>query len=111
MSCNFLFIYKEWDISWIGKFGYADGYYTLTHNASYTTPCEGYLLIQSGSDAGSAAVVNVYDSNNVQLMRAFTVTPVSNGGSNQSIYIKKGAKLWVERLDNGCAVGFYKMHS
>ena len=44
-------------------------------------------------------------------MRAFTVTPVSNGGSNQSIYIKKGAKLWVERLDNGCAVGFYKMHS
>ena len=43
------------------------------------------------------------------MFRVFSVTPISNGGSCQAFYLKKGAKLIPERIDSQAGAWFYKL--
>ena len=83
-----------------------------TSSNKYTIPGDGYLLLSGGANAGTGTVIRLFGpSDNENYIRVIMITSVTGLGSNGTVFVRKGMRVYVETdaLSSGNSLWYYQL--
>ena len=83
-----------------------------TSSNKYTIPGDGYLLLAGGGSSGTGTVIRLFGpSDNEHYIRVFMITSYANLGSNETVFVRKGMRVYVETdiISSGYSLWYYQL--